>query len=100
MQVFADDAVRLGPERVARYVAAPVGEIEASVGRPAEPRRFMRMENGHCAALQNLAPGRYTCAVYEDRPLLCRVLQAGSGSCLEARERPFDAARVFGPQAR
>ena len=87
MQVFSPDAETLGPERVAKYVAEPVGVIDASPGGPAEPRRFMRMENGHCAALQISGDGRFTCAVYEDRPVLCHALQPGSSPCLEARAR-------------
>ena len=87
VQVFADDVVRLGPARTAELVAAPVGEIPESVGRKAEPRRFMKMTHGHCKALRTDVPNRFLCAVYEDRPMLCRALEPGSASCLEARAR-------------
>jgi Fe-S-cluster containining protein len=87
VQVFADDVARLGPARTAELVAPPVGEIPASVGRESEPRRFMKMTQGHCKALSTSVPGRFLCAVYEDRPMLCRALEPGSAPCLEARAR-------------
>ena len=87
VQVFPDDAARLGPERTRELVAPAVGEIEASVGREAEPKRFMKMTHGHCIALRTPAPNRFLCAVYEDRPVLCRALEPGSAPCLEARAR-------------
>jgi hypothetical protein len=87
VQVFADDAAKLGPARTAELVARPVGEIPASVGRPAEPKRFMKMTHGHCVALDTSLPNRFLCAVYEDRPVLCRALEPGSAACLEARAR-------------
>jgi len=87
VQVFADDVARLGKARTAELVAAPVDEIPASVGRPAEPRRFMAMTHGHCKALRTDVPDRFLCAVYEDRPMLCHALAPGSTPCLEARAR-------------
>lgn len=87
MQVFNEDAALLGPERVARYVASPIGEVAESPGRAAEPTRYMKMVDGHCAALERGADGSYGCAVYEHRPTLCRVLERGSSKCLEAREQ-------------
>ncbi len=87
VQVFAPDAVRLGAARTAEYVATPVGEIQASVGRDAEPERFMRMSQGRCAALRSAGANCFSCAVYEDRPTLCRALEPGSAPCLEARAR-------------
>jgi Fe-S-cluster containining protein len=87
VQVFADDVARLGPARTAEFVAPAIGEIPASVGRAAEPRRFMKMSHGHCSALLTDVPNRYLCAVYEDRPMLCRALQPGSAPCLDARAR-------------
>lgn len=87
MQVFPSDAARLGPERTARYVAEAVDEIPASVGRASEPRRYLKMVDGHCSALRTDEPGRFLCAIYEERPELCRALTPGSSSCLEARAR-------------
>ena len=87
VQVFAHDAARLGPARTAELVAPPVGVIPASVGREAEPKRFMKMTHGHCTALSTAVPNRFLCTVYEDRPVLCRALEPGSAACLEARAR-------------
>ena len=85
--MFEHDAARLGPERTALLVAPSVGETLPSVGRPSESRRFMKMVHGHCCALSAKAPNQFLCAVYEDRPMLCRALEPGSGSCLEARAK-------------
>ena len=69
------------------FVAPPIGEAPASVGRPAEPLRFMKMVDGHCKALCTTVPKRFECRVYEDRPTLCHALEPGSSPCLEARAR-------------
>lgn len=87
VQVFADDVARLGTARTAELVAPATGEIPASVGRGPEPIRFMKMAQGHCSALRTEVPNRFLCAVYEDRPMLCRALEPGSAPCLEARAR-------------
>ena len=93
VQVFPHDAVRLGTARTAELVAVAVGEIPASVGRASEPERFMKMTGGRCNALDTDTPNRFSCAVYEDRPTLCRALTPGSASCLEARAREEVHAR-------
>ena len=49
---------------------------------------YMRMENGHCCAL-DVTPGEsYKCSIYPDHPLLCRMFEPGNPQCLEARARP------------
>ncbi len=51
------------------------------------PPRFMRREaDGKCAALAG-GLGDCACTIYEDRPNLCRVFEAGSDDCIEARAR-------------
>jgi Fe-S-cluster containining protein len=87
VQVFADDAARLGAIRTAELVAPALGEIPASIGRESEPKRFMRMIHGRCIALRTGVQNRFLCSVYEDRPMLCRALEPGSAPCLEARAR-------------
>jgi Fe-S-cluster containining protein len=87
VQVFAHDAARLGAARTAELVAPAVGAIPASVGRPSEPRRFMKMVGGRCSALSADKHHRFSCTVYEDRPTLCRALEPGGDACLEARAR-------------
>ncbi len=87
VQVFAHDADVLGPEKMAEFVAPAVSATEASVGRPSEPNRFLKMVDGHCKALNLSVPGKFTCNVYENRPTLCRALTPGTTPCLEARAR-------------
>ncbi len=84
VQVFTHDAELLGAARTAELVAPAVGESPASVGRAPEPQRFMKMTEGRCTALTQQA-NQFLCAVYEDRPTLCRAFAQGSAACLERR---------------
>lgn len=70
--VTGDDWSRLGPqaERLAHFIGH---------------RAFMRMANGHCAALSlrrtpSGAPD-FFCTIYEQRPRVCRDLARGSPQC-------------------
>lgn len=61
-------------------------------------RAYLRMVNGHCAALVVEADsGQLFCSVYEARPQICRDLTRGSAECLAERdaklERPLLALR-------
>ena len=61
-------------------------------------RAFMRMAEGHCAALVlDAGSGRFVCRVYADRPQVCRDLARASGACMAEREqkaeRPLLALR-------
>jgi hypothetical protein len=47
--------------------------------------RFLRTVDGHCVALDESAPGRHACTIYEARTEGCRIVEPGSPSCLEAR---------------
>lgn len=71
--VQGEDWARLGP--AAEQLAHFIGH-----------RAFMKMEAGHCAALQTrpTADGgwQYFCSVYDQRPEICRVLARGSPECL------------------
>jgi hypothetical protein len=63
-----------------------------------ENRAYMRLSEGHCAALVVDVPGRrFLCSVYEDRPDVCRWLQRGSSHCRaelhEKGQRPLIALR-------
>ena len=57
---------------------------------------FMRMCDGHCAALtmQTLPDGSrfFACTIYDRRPEICRILARGSPECLGELETK--AARV------
>ncbi len=51
-----------------------------------ENRAYMRLENGHCAALESdPVANRWYCTVYERRPDVCRWLERGSGQCRAER---------------
>ena len=74
MRVTGEDWARLGEaaERVAHF---------AGGGN----RAFMRMSEGHCAALEvrETAAGatEFFCTIYERRPQICRDLARGSPEC-------------------
>jgi Fe-S-cluster containining protein len=43
---------------------------------------FLRLEDGHCAALVvDAERRRFVCSIYEVRPDTCRSLERGSGAC-------------------
>lgn len=47
--------------------------------------RFIKNAGERCGALDVSVPDRYPCAVYPVRPEDCRIVEAGSPACLEAR---------------
>ena len=71
-----------------RYVRVS-GDDHARLGEDAERltvfignRAYMRMEDGHCAALViDREARRFVCTVYETRPETCRALERGSPAC-------------------
>ncbi|MGH7436514.1 MAG: YkgJ family cysteine cluster protein [Polyangiaceae bacterium] len=69
VRVTGDDHARLG-ERVDELV-----RFEGN-------RAYMRMFDGHCAALRvEKTSGHLACSAYETRPQACRDLVRGSGAC-------------------
>jgi Fe-S-cluster containining protein len=45
-------------------------------------RCYMKMEHGHCAALEiEATTGRFVCSAYEHRPDVCRDLERTSPQC-------------------
>ena len=92
MRVTGDDWARLGAgaERFAQFVGN---------------RAFMRMRDGHCAALEvrrDAAGGtEFFCTIYENRPQICRDLGRGSPECLGELETKSAAvaAAVASPSA-
>ena len=66
-----------------------LGEKAESVAHFIGHRAFMRMQGGHCAALQvsRGAEGRsaFFCLIYEQRPQVCRDLARGSPQCAADR---------------
>ena len=82
MRVTGDDHARLG---------ARADELTRFVGN----RAYMKMTDGHCAALRietlakdasyashEGADARFVCGVYDERPDVCRDLARGSRECL------------------
>lgn len=72
MRVTGDDWARLGPE---------AGERAHFIGH----RAFMRMRDGHCAALEIRrrpnGTSDFYCTLYDRRPQVCRTLERGSPEC-------------------
>ncbi len=62
-------------------------------------RCYMRIEDGHCAALIIEPEGRFVCSIYPMRSDVCRSLERGTGACagelLEKRERPLLAVQAL-----
>ena len=74
VRVAGEDWERLGGD---------AGRLAHFIGN----RAFMRMRDGHCAALEvRAATGEYFCTIYERRPGICRELGRGSAACEAERE--------------
>ena len=83
---------------------ARLGERAEELARFDGIRAYMRMVDGHCAALQvDAASAQLACSAYEERPQICRELGRGSAECLAEREakseRPLLALRRAGELA-
>jgi Fe-S-cluster containining protein len=68
VRITGDDYERLGEA---------VEEFVHFVGN----RAYMRLADGHCAALRVELEGRFVCTVYETRPDACRDLERESPRC-------------------
>lgn len=86
--VTGHDWERLGPdaERLAHFIGN---------------RAFMRMRDGHCAALE-VRPSAgggpdFLCSIYERRPDICRELGRGSPECLADLEAKAAGVRQAHP---
>jgi Fe-S-cluster containining protein len=81
VQIFDEDLPTLG-DRLRDAFAVRSGS-----------KRFMRMENGHCAALER-SGDRFRCAIYERRPLVCRVYEVGAATsfCAPGTEAPAETS--------
>jgi hypothetical protein len=66
--VTGDDYTRLGEA---------VDDLVVFIGN----RAYMRLANGHCAALRVELEGRFVCTVYATRPDACRDLERESPQC-------------------
>jgi Fe-S-cluster containining protein len=74
VQVFPDDLARLSEEQRKKLVVLSSVAVDQRPPGHTGDELFMRMENGHCAALDR-SGGKFTCSIYEQRPLLCRVFK-------------------------
>lgn len=78
--------------RVAGVDYDRLGDDAAQLTVFVENRAYMKMVDGHCAALTyDQKQEAFLCSVYERRPDVCRWLERGSGQC--AAERHEKAAR-------
>jgi Fe-S-cluster containining protein len=68
VRVTGDDYTRLGDA---------VDRLVHFVGN----RAYMRLADGHCAALRVELEGRFVCTVYATRPDACRDLERASPHC-------------------
>jgi hypothetical protein len=69
LRLSGDDYARLGDdaETKARFI---------------ENRAYMRIVDGHCAALRiDRGSGTFLCTIYDRRPRVCRDLERGSPQC-------------------
>ena len=58
-----------------------LGEWSTELTDMVEGHRYMRMEDGHCIALEVV--GQWlVCSIYDDRPAACHELERGSPPCL------------------
>ncbi len=88
MPVTGDDYARLGDV---------VGDLVVWE----ENRAYLRIEDGHCAALRvDIQRRELVCTVYRARPAICRDLGRGSPECAGERatkaDRPLAALRLAG----
>ncbi len=80
--------------RVSGADFARMGEVAGGLVAWSGNRAFMRMRDGHCAALRlDPVAGAFVCTVYERRPQLCRDYERGGAACSVDRERLLGDAR-------
>jgi Fe-S-cluster containining protein len=73
---------------------ARLGEASEALVVWVENRAYLRLEDGHCAALEVDAEQRlFTCSVYERRPGICRELARGSPQCSGERDAKSERPR-------
>ncbi len=64
-------------------------------------RAYLKMADGHCAALEvDLPTGHLVCNAYADRPQVCHDLARGSAECLAEREAKSERAQRLRAGAR
>lgn len=100
-QVFVPECLRCGAccfGEGNRYIPvsgddhARLGELSEELTAFDGTRCFMRMHEGHCAALK-IEAGLFICTVYEQRPGVCRELARGLGACQAEFESKQERSR-------
>lgn len=87
--------------RVSEKDLLRMGELAHDWVRTVGTEHYMRMEDGHCLALQitthrGQAP-MYFCAIYGVRPQVCRDLTQGKAACqVELRSKEDKVRRLYG----
>lgn len=79
---------------------ARLGEVAEALTHFVGNRCYMKMAQGHCAALViDVAAGLFVCSVYATRPTVCRELARSSAECRaeihEKGERPEASLHVL-----
>lgn len=74
-----------------------LGEVAATLTQFIGNRCYMRMNDGHCAALRLCEDGNFVCAAYASRPRICRDLARGGPACAVelAEKRPLAQAALL-----
>lgn len=68
-------------------------EADRALTHWADGRRYMRVKDGHCAALDTTG-GLSVCTIYERRPFLCRDYPRGGEQCLAIRAKVLGLTAV------
>lgn len=80
-----DGWVHVGADDDARVAGSPaLSRVVVLLRRGEHVRRSLRMLDGACAALRREG-ARVACAIYPDRPQVCRTVAVGSDTCAAAR---------------
>ena len=77
VHLLEEDEARMGKRLLELYT-------DLDAGPPY--MRFVKNAGDRCGGLDVSVPGSYPCAIYASRPEDCRIVEAGSPACLEARE--------------
>ncbi len=83
--LYPEDIAAFGPENLAKFTTRSTLSGAALRGGEDGSEIYMRMEHGHCRALEVIPGVSYKCSIYSNRPLVCRIFEPGGPECLEAR---------------
>jgi hypothetical protein len=75
-----------------------LGELAESLVRFDGNRAYMRLLDGHCAALEvDVGSGQFVCTAYAMRPQVCRDLERGESACRAEREAKAERPLLVAP---